>query len=169
MVSAQISGTEIQIGFWEPDGRWEPVKTGSVNEFGSGGSSQGIIATAYSTNASYHQMREGKVAYPGCQWGVLFKLKTASAVDKSDCAIRIPFTVMNTRTGKTSTRVLQNTTTVCDFGTATDIVSGDYGSFVPLADKTGATGVASKVGVGEEMQLGTIPGTWLFASIEDGA
>ena len=169
MVSAQISGTEVQIGFWEPSGLWIPIKTGSVNEFGSGGSSEGTIATAYSTNASFHQSRQGKVAYPGCQWGVLFKLKAASAVDKSDCAVRIPFTIMDTKTGIISTRVLQNTTTVCDFGTATDIVSGDFGSFVPLADRTGATGIASKVGVGEEMQLGTSPGSWLFASIENGA
>lgn len=161
MVSAQLKTTNITLGFRLPSGEWmESLGQTNVQVTGAGGSSDGTIATAQAANTAWRLPITGPVAYAGCSLNLMFILAAASAVDKSDGIMLIPITIKDLKTGRKSVRLLQNT----DFGTATDVASGDFG--IPM--QYGLTGWV--VPSGMEVRFGAdYPNNAAFISIESGA
>ena len=159
MVSAALNDTEIDLGFIKPDGSWESCYKGIVSQTGAGGSSEGIIATALTQNASWHLPLIMKPAYAGCKLQVKFTLNTSDGVSKSNSAMIIPITIKDLRTGMKTVKILNNRS----FGTATDLpaasIVGEY--------NFGSTGYL--VQAGQEIVFGSRPSIPSFISIENDA
>jgi len=162
MVSAQIKGTQIDLGFYGTDGSWTSCYTGIVDVMGAGGSSEGAIATAITDNASWKLSLQMKPAKAGSRLMVRYKLGAASAVDKSDGIMLLPITVKDLNSGRKTVKILTNTS----FGTATDVVSGDFGIWQDYAN---GNGTDNKVEAGQEVCWGSSPASPSFLSIENGA
>jgi len=160
MASAALYDTDLDLGFYKPDGTWESCYTAKVQQTGAGGSSDGTIATQMTQNASWKLPFIMKPAYAGCKLNIRFKLNTSDGVDKSDGVMILPITIKDIRTGKKTVVIIGNT----DFGTATDLpaasITGTWYDY-------GATGYA--VSAGTEVCWGSMPPIPSFLSIEDDA
>ena len=160
MVSAALYDTEVDLGFYRPDNSWVSCYTGNVQLTGAGGSSEGVIATQLTQNASWKLPLILKPASAGCKLQVRFKLGTSDGVDKSDGIFILPITIKDLKTGLKSIKILKNT----DFGTATDLPAGSItGTWYDF----GATGYV--INAGQEVCFGSSPSQPSFLSIENDA